>query len=535
MTLRRFLRDARAGATGIAAAAVTVMAVGSAALIGDHAWLVDQRSMLKTAIDAAAVAATLEMTRRLTEQPDVSDDDLEAELKRIATRYIELNLEHLPEDRLAQARETLVVMVTPYRDRRTVDVSAEADLGGTLFSRHLPLLGSYTGPAATRADARAESVPNPVEVVLAIDISESMKNDLNGSPRRPDVDSRMDIVKRAAAELVDILDPVEDNRVAIGLVPWHQVVRLGADARGRWTANGWARYPQSRHYGVPYFCNGGNCPLPEGVDHDVAPDPPEDWAGCLDEHRLTGVRSHASLPAFVDFGDLPGESAFAQAFFPTRYGAAYQCLEAPLPGDYQYQICYDTPDKSMSQFAPSAVQWGCGHEVPSILPLTSDRAKLDDAIGGLEAVGAWTYSALGVVWGQRLLAHPWKSVWGDDVHPVDPGTETNEGTRKAIVLLTDGEDTYCGFGNTSCADSSLGVGRTEACTEAKAAGSEIYVITAMPPRRVSDDLAATLRACSSEADDPDGSYVFLNNSTPERLEAAFADIANQLLVVRRVY
>ena len=33
---RRFLRDARAGATAIGAAAVTVMAVGGAALLTDH-------------------------------------------------------------------------------------------------------------------------------------------------------------------------------------------------------------------------------------------------------------------------------------------------------------------------------------------------------------------------------------------------------------------------------------------------------------------------------------------------------------------
>ena len=61
MNVLRFLRDTRAGATAIAAAAVTVMSVGGAALIGDHAWLIDQRDVPKTATDAATVATTIEM------------------------------------------------------------------------------------------------------------------------------------------------------------------------------------------------------------------------------------------------------------------------------------------------------------------------------------------------------------------------------------------------------------------------------------------------------------------------------------------
>ena len=67
------------------------------------------------------------------------------------------------------------------------------------------------------------------------------------------------------------------------------------------------------------------------------------------------------------------------------------------------------------------------------------------------------------------------------------------------------------------------------------AASEIFVIAAMHPDRVSDTLGDSLRECSSESDDSDVSYAFLNHSTPEELEATFADIANQLRVVRRVY
>ena len=179
-------------------------------------------------------------------------------------------------------------------------------------------------------------------------------------------------------------------------------------------------------------------------------------------------------------------------------------------------------------------QYGCGPQHPAILPLTSDRPQIEAAIDTLDASGHLTYSALGVRWGQRLLDPQWRAVWGDPVHPVDPA----EDTRKALVLLTDGEDTYCDMGsgrNPSCADSRVGVERAEACAAAKAAGIEIFVITAMVPALVSQELDRALHECSSESDDPDTTYVFVNNATTENIEAAFADIASQLQTVRRLY
>ena len=105
--------------------------------------------------------------------------------------------------------------------------------------------------------------------------------------------------------------------------------------------------------------------------------------------------------------------------------------------------------------------------------------------------------------------------------------------RKAIVLLTDGEDTHCGPDNANCANSTIGVSRDEACSLAKAQGIEVFVIAAMPD--VSSAMAEQLRDCSSESEDSDGQYAFLNTASAESLEAAFADIATQLRSVRRVY
>ena len=149
-----FLRDTRAGATAIAAVAVTVMVVGGTALISDHLWLVEQRDVLKSAADAASVAVSLEMKGRSGQ--GLTDEALEAALMPTARRYILLNLSHLAPDRYTRAKESLTVTLAIDRVRNTVSVTAEADLGGTLFSRHLPLLGGYPGPETVQAKAETQ-------------------------------------------------------------------------------------------------------------------------------------------------------------------------------------------------------------------------------------------------------------------------------------------------------------------------------------------------------------------------------------------
>ena len=163
MKIRDFLRDTRAAATALVSAAIAVMTVGATALIIDHVWLVDQRDMLKSASDAGAVAATLEMSRQLAENPRIDDEALEAALETVVRRYIILNFQQLSEDRFVRAVESLVVKVVLNRALGTVAVSAEADLGGTLFSRRMPLLGNYSGPPVMRTASKTERTKVPVE------------------------------------------------------------------------------------------------------------------------------------------------------------------------------------------------------------------------------------------------------------------------------------------------------------------------------------------------------------------------------------
>ena len=558
---RAFVADTRAGATAIAAAAVTVMSVGASALIIDHVWLVDQRDVLKIAAEAGAIAATLELDRQLAKNPRISDDDLEKALHSVATGYVLTNLKHLPSDRLLRAKDTLEVEITELdRAKGTVGVTAKADLGGTLFSRNLPLLGNYAGPEKVAASAGVESEATPVEVVLAIDVSSSMGSDLQGK-RAPGGDNRMAIVKRAATRLVDILDPDAHNRVAVGVVPWHQHVRLDAATAQAWVSKRWARYPTRRRYEVPYtYCNISrpeSCKsgAPAAVEQALPATAPEPWQGCITEDRLATGATHPDLPPVADLLDLPAQRAFAQSFFQATWGYAYQCLDPDAedaPDDFLFQACHkraasDTSTdlvtnsfgtyvffKNYKSILLVDAQDGCEDD-STILPLSTDPDTVRSAIDSLDAIGGYTYSALGVLWGHRLLLSSWKGAsGGSGAHPVDPGGSDADKVRKAIVLLTDGDDTQCGFNNPGCDGTSrLGVARSDACTAAKAAGIEIFVVAAVDPDKVSSGLKTGLENCSSKDDNPDGTYVFLNNATTANLEAAFADIAHQLRSLRR--
>ena len=514
------------------------MAVGGVAFITDHLWLVGQRDTLKAASDAAATAAALRMKPVLAGNPTISDDDLKAALLPVARRYVLLNLGHLSEARNTRAVATLVLEVIPNRGQGTVDVNAQADLGGFLLASRLPLLSGVAQVDSVAVASRVASAVNPIEVVLAIDTSKSMEKALDGKDVSGDTSSRMAIVKQAAKDLVDILDPAADNRVAVGVVPWHVVVRLDDTAMSEWVRQGWAAYPSSRRYAFAYACNREDCtPLDE--TQDLPDKPGEDWLGCLGEHRLS-VAKKADLPPVENLFDDPSKSAFAQAIFPAGYAKAYECLQPPAPEDLFYQKCYGKADTPVAGVGGGqAAQADCDDkEAPTILPLSSDRAAIKAAIDALEPFGGWTgwtYSTLGVAWGQRLLSHDWNTVWGGGVHPVNPGAEGNAGTRKAIVLMTDGEDNRCGEVDPTCASSGLGFARSVACTAAKTAGTEIFVVAAMHPDKVSEGLGTGLEACSSKADNSEGTYVFLNNANAESLRAAFADIARQLTSLRRLH
>ena len=433
--MRHFVHDTRAGATAIAAAAVTVMTVGGAALISDHAWLIDQRDVLKTAADAAGIAATLEMTR-LAGQTH-TDAELETALKPVVERYILLNLEHLPVDRYEVAKTSLQkprgITLEIDRDENTVAVTAAVDLGGTLFSRHMPLLGNYAGPGRVVAKSGTQCSGGIIEVVLALDVTASMNAKIDRRyPKTPD-NQRMPVAIEAAKTLVEELHSgCDDTDVVIGVVPWDKTVRLPSPEK--WESQGWVDMSAFRAAATV-----------SGY---------EDWEGCAADRR------HAAADPAISDGlslTLPGGTAPVPAFMypdtnrldPSLIAEVRQTIfddfsahgvEQSLGADGVDQLLRERGDNPWDR-AGRGPNYHCTWT--AILPLSSDREEVDRVLDSLYdtsrnpvLMGGVTMSHLGLTWGRRMLAPSWRTVWGDDAHPVEPA----ETVTKALVLLTDGQN-----------------------------------------------------------------------------------------------
>ena len=434
--MRRFVRGTRGGATAIAAAAVTVMTLGGAALISDHAWLIDQRDVLKTAADAAGIAATLEMTR-LAGQTH-TDEELEAELKPVVERYILLNLEHLPVDRYEAAKTSLQepggITLEIDRDENTVAVTAAVDLGGTLFSRHMPLLGNYAGPGRVVAKTGTECSGGTIEVVLALDVTASMNAAIDKrDPKTPD-NQRMPVAIEAAKTLVEELHSgCDDTDVVIGVVPWDKTVRL--PSHEQWESQGLV---DTSAFTAAATVSGY-----------------EAWGGCVADRR------HAAAD--------PRNSDGLSLTLPSEPGAAFPAFMYPDTNRLDPAIIAEVRQAIFDDFSAHGVEedpgadgvdqllkehgdnsWDSEDRGPNfhctwtpMLPLSSDREEVERVLDSLydtsrtpPLMGGVTMSHVGLSWGRRMLASTWREVWGDDVHPVDAA----DTVTKALVLLTDGQN-----------------------------------------------------------------------------------------------
>ena len=508
--IHRFLCSTRAGATAYVAAAVALMTVLGGALITDHVWLIDKRDLLKNAASAASLTATAELA---TLPRAMSDADVSTHLHRLAHDYVWINVR--ANTRSDLERDDVVVELDINRTAGIVNATVEADIGETLFSF------LYGGPESVRQATAAEQQFRPAEIVLAIDTSGSMNGDLDG---RSVGRTRIDIVREAANSLIDTLASDNSGAVAMGLVPWTEVVRLQWEDRNRWHREGWSDFPSRRLYLVPYGCQPRATCVPETAVQDIPRETRGTWHGCIDENRiLNGV---TELPAMENALELPSRTAFAESYFTPGGdfgGRAYQCLGDTVPANFDLQFCWADASNENRQFQLTNPQRSCSGVSP-MRPLTTDLETVRRAVNGLAVPGQATYSALGIQWGRRMLSPAWRAVWGGGTHPID----TDRGVPKIIVLLTDGADNICGDNDPEC-ESGLAVGRDQACEAAKAEGIEIFVVAAMAPRHVSRDLGRALRDCATSPE-----HAYINNPDTNALLDAFRSIATELVSLRRI-
>ena len=381
--IRDFLHSTRAGATAIVAVAVTVMAVGGAALLIEHARIDDARDVAKSASAAVSVAATRELN---TLPAAWTDQQVEQHLLATSRKWAEFNVLASPYG-ADLTPDDVIVTLAVNRTAGTVDASVEVPGHEMLLGK---LFGA-SGAGKVRAGSGAERVREPVDVVLAIDISRSMEHAVDGSEAAL-ADRRIEVARRAALDLIGTVGP----SASIALVPWTNYVNT-----------------------------------------DVA-DWPVEWA-----------------------------------------------------------------DRQLPDLMPATV------------PLTRDHSRIREVLVELEP-GLGTLSTLGLFVANSYLR-----------------AGTNQ--HQAVVLLTDGRDNTLCPGRRTCSRALRVRMKLAQCTRAKSSGARVFVVTAMSPEFLRQEDEDELRACSSEADDPTGRYVFIENATAAELAAAFEDIANQLQPLRRTY
>ena len=525
-----FLRSARGGAGGLSSVLIALMCLPGTAFVSDHALLAHYRDTLQAGTDAAAIAATRQMTGL---DEDLTQAELVDALQPLAKRYV---LANLPERARDLAKNTLELTLTPNRVTGVVGVAARADLGGAIAGRFL--WGRVIDK--TIAASGADRVLAPVDVVLAIDVTASMNGSIYSRTAKspPPNERRINVVRKAAQLLIDGLYDQEGQtgHVSVGLVPFNTTVNIGA-GRTSWVND-------------------------LGSGHKVIPAGFGPWRGCI-EHRAMANDLDLSL-------DTPTDAPFTSWFSPStltyrtteRQALATEIGEA-VKGENDWSAA-----NPHTNYSPSPHR-GCPGD--PIIPLTTTRATVDQAVANLQTWGGGgTMTHLGVVWGRRVLASEWRSTWG-----LPEDTEALA-RRKVLVLLTDGINDaydngstypgnyrhnnqnvrtdygsqYTGYGRAGSGTAAegyregtrlTGLSREkdeldvlneillEACGLAKDDGITVFTLSAVPddhPKKAKLD--EQLVACATSVD-----HAFVKNSDPTDMQTAFREIGRVVQGIRR--
>ncbi len=373
------------------------------------------------------------------------------------------------------------VEVSP--DRETVVVKASADLP-TTFMR---VFGEDNMHIAMENRARrAQGIG--LELALVLDTTGSMSTN-----------DRIGKLRDAASSLVEILYGQNASRpnLWVSVVPYTAEVNLGTNRTGWLTADS----PSAAQYS------------------------PSTWRGCVE-----------ARPSPYDENDAPPAVARFKGFlWPSTKDQYADGGDNPWPTITDTGAYTDSNDRA----GPNL---GCGFPVQ---PLVNVKQTLLTKIAGLRAVNrGGTMANLGLQAGWFTLSPRWRGLWGD---PTPAGMPLDYGLaemRKAVVLVTDGNNEwhdyakqptgdYTAYGRigegrlgTTTFDDATGMLNTRMsrlCQQMKDAGIIMYTITIGQTNASTQNL---YRGCASQP-----SY-YWNSPNPDQLAAIFNQIGAQLTRLR---
>ncbi len=482
--IRRFLNDT-AGSFAILSGVATMSIVLGVGLAVDTALLRKTRADMQTAADIISLAIAKEELSKKKDMRDLGNSFLQSQFGGNSVKIV--NIKKVGDDYRVVLSSRANTVFMQLINKSSVDL--------TVFSQ-------------------ATFARRNLDLTLVLDNTGSMKG------------TKLATLKKASNSLVDILMDGKASAAGtqIGLVPFAQWVNVGE----KYASEDWLDQTGASPQNRTYF----DSPVSR---FDLYSTLGVKWNGCV-ENRL---------PPF-DVDDTPVDPAnpstlFQPAFHPDMSDTAsnsYTYLADNTAGNNVARLRasgkYSGVSLSGSQGPAYAVDTSCSDSRREVTPLTNNKRTIKRAINNMYAQG-YTNIANGAAWGFRAIS------------PNAPFTQgrayTDKQTQKAMVILTDGQQTiggpkggfssgYTPFGflgepsvngaarlNGTNAKSALDNKLLEVCSAAKAKGILVYTITFEL-----DDAATkqTMRQCATS------SSMYFDAKSAAQLEPAFKKIASGL-------
>ncbi len=463
---------------------------------------------------------------------------------------------------------------------RHTDVSLVTDpaqtyfrlLDGRIISRAAtqvdPIIAGHFLPGGMRTVAESEVVraSSHVEVAMVLDVTGSMNQSSDGV-------SKIQRLRTAGLEMINTLEQAavasgDPESVRVAVVPFSATVRLSSNAS---TLNTWRTSGHIVNATTNTLAN-QNMATPQGAPAQVNRftlfnNMGLSWAGCVESRAVpfdvqdtpsNGLDPNTQfVPYFAPDEPDPENSYYTSGGSSTQLVNYNNYIDDEETGSWPAttvsngQTRYFRAQNNVDKYDNSARLTGvnantgynigpnAGCEITPIRRLTNDWGSLRSTISGLVAAGD-TNIPMGLVWGWHALSPS---------APFSDGTAYGTtGTRKVVVLMTDGNNThtpnsnwnqsfyagygYIGQGRLQGANASSNAAQRTAamdarlatlCTNMRNRGIQVYTIRV----EVTTGSNATLRNCAT-----DPATDFYEVSDAARLSDVFQTIAGQITQLR---
>lgn len=365
-----------------------------------------------------------------------------------------------------------------------------------------------------------------LEISMMLDVTGSMCDDGSGPCNSS---SKMDALKLASSDLINIVLKGNNSNARIALVPFATRIRLGPDNDAAAEAL-MKKVTDLDPTWTGWYKDWQNCTVTSGSTSETS----GTW-NCTSfnpQHAVNWrlgpcVTDRTGLDADKD--TAPGSDAWLNGQDGTRRVLSWDSSDTPIAVGNEKGLTNADPSDQWN-YNDAGICWDMDPK-NVLMPLTNDKPALLARVNDLVGYGA-TAGTLGTAWSWYTLSPNWNSVWTGTEQPGSYADTVASGSsppklRKIAVLMTDGVyNSERGWLDQDTEQ--MAIKAKAVCTAMKAQGIEIYTVgfdlDALPP---ADKTRATALLTDCATSGP-GLKHFYQALDAEQLKQAFRDIAMQL-------